>query len=188
MSIAPETDGPRNAPAPEEEQHARQPEEVGDDLGGEPGAEHEGEREDHVAGRSSERIRPHVGAVGRRTVGVATRPRWRTIPLRVLIVILLENAPGAPLLLLTLAIALYLTVIEFRELRPHWKWWAWWISLVFLTHFVGYLALRIYVALQSTKPRAALRDRPLGQGRDPRGRPARGVPRLAQLRRDETPT
>ena len=50
------------------------------------------------------------------------------------------------LLLFTLALALYLTVVELRELRPHWKWWAWWLSFVFLTHFVGYLILRAYVA------------------------------------------
>ena len=63
-------------------------------------------------------------------------------------VLFIRFAPaGAPaqILLLTLAIALYLTVIELREFRPHWKWWAWWLSLVFLTHFVGYLALRGYV-------------------------------------------
>jgi hypothetical protein len=58
--------------------------------------------------------------------------------------------PGFPQLMffLTLAIALYLTVIELRELEPapHWKWWAWWLSLVFLTHFVGYLILRAYSA------------------------------------------
>jgi hypothetical protein len=54
--------------------------------------------------------------------------------------------PGDLILLLTLAMALYLTVIELRELspRPHWKWWAWWLSLVFLSHFIGYLALRGY--------------------------------------------
>jgi hypothetical protein len=53
-----------------------------------------------------------------------------------------------PITLLTLALALYLTVVELREIRPrpHWKWWAWWLSLVFLTHFVGYLILRGYVA------------------------------------------
>ena len=52
------------------------------------------------------------------------------------------------LLFLTLALALYLAVIELRDLRPHWKWWAWWLSLVFLTHFVGYLILRGYVAFR----------------------------------------
>jgi hypothetical protein len=55
---------------------------------------------------------------------------------------------GQIILLLTLVVALYLTVIELRELepRPHYTWWAWWLSLVFLTHFVGYLALRGYAA------------------------------------------
>jgi hypothetical protein len=67
----------------------------------------------------------------------------------VLIVVLLLNR-GAPavIVLLTLALALYLTFVELRELNPHWKWWAWWLSLVFLTHFIGYLALRVYVAYQ----------------------------------------
>jgi hypothetical protein len=59
--------------------------------------------------------------------------------------LLLPRAPDL-ILLLTLALALYLTVIELREFRPHWKWWSWWLSLVFLTHFIGYLALRGYVA------------------------------------------
>jgi hypothetical protein len=64
-------------------------------------------------------------------------------------VILVYFAPaGQIILLLTLVLALYLTVIELRELdpRPHWSWWGWWLSLVFLTHFVGYLALRGYAA------------------------------------------
>lgn len=52
---------------------------------------------------------------------------------------------GIPaVLLLTLAVALYLTVIELREIRPHYTWWMWWLLLVFMTHFVGYLALRVY--------------------------------------------
>ncbi len=56
--------------------------------------------------------------------------------------------PGPPPVLLGLALALtlYLTVVELRELRPHYLWWFWWLLLVFLTHFVGYLALRGYVA------------------------------------------
>lgn len=48
------------------------------------------------------------------------------------------------ILLLTLAIALYLTVIELRELELHYLHWAFWLLLVFLTHFVGYLVLRVY--------------------------------------------
>ena len=58
---------------------------------------------------------------------------------------LLPRAPDL-LVLLTLAVALYLTVIELRGLAPppHWKWWAWGRSRVVLTHIVGYLALRGY--------------------------------------------
>jgi hypothetical protein len=60
---------------------------------------------------------------------------------------LLPRAPDI-LILFTLALSLYLTVVELRELepRPHWKWWGWWLSLVFLLHFPGYLALRGYAA------------------------------------------
>jgi len=49
-------------------------------------------------------------------------------------------------LLATLVIALYLTVIEVRPLPLSRNWKLWWILLVLLTHFIGYLALRIYVA------------------------------------------
>ena len=48
-------------------------------------------------------------------------------------------------LVFTLALVLYLTVIELRVLKPHWKWWVCWLSFVTLTHFAGYLALRGYV-------------------------------------------
>jgi hypothetical protein len=54
--------------------------------------------------------------------------------------------PPDVVVLFTLAIALYLTVIELRELKPHFVWWFWWLLLVSLAHFVGYLALRGYVA------------------------------------------
>jgi hypothetical protein len=65
----------------------------------------------------------------------------------VILFFLLPRAPDL-VILLTLAIALYLTIVELREMepRPHWKWWGWWLSLVFLTHFIGYLGLRGYVA------------------------------------------
>ena len=62
-----------------------------------------------------------------------------------LLFFLVPRAPGG-LVWLTLAVTLYLTVIELRELRPHRKWWAWWLSFVGLTHFVGYLILRGYAA------------------------------------------
>jgi len=60
----------------------------------------------------------------------------------VIVILLLGFAPW--LIVLTLAIALYLTVVELLELRPHYGWWIWWLLLVFMTHFVGYLLLRGY--------------------------------------------
>ncbi len=56
---------------------------------------------------------------------------------------LLLNEIPIPLLV-ALILALYLTVVELRELRPHYLWWIWWLLLVFLTHFAGYLILRAY--------------------------------------------
>ena len=50
------------------------------------------------------------------------------------------------LVLFTLVLAVYLTVWELREIRPNYLWWIWWLLLVLLAHFVGYLALRGYVA------------------------------------------
>ena len=50
------------------------------------------------------------------------------------------------ILLVTLGLVLYLTVVELLELRPNYLWWMWWLALVFLTHFVGYLILRGYAA------------------------------------------
>jgi small-conductance mechanosensitive channel len=51
----------------------------------------------------------------------------------------------APTLMwITLALTIYLTVVELRELRPHYLWWFWWILLVVMTHFVGYIILRGY--------------------------------------------
>jgi hypothetical protein len=64
----------------------------------------------------------------------------------VLLFILLGVTPW--LLLLTLVIALYLTVIELRELELHFTWWAWWLLIVFMTHFVGYLILRVYAVFR----------------------------------------
>ena len=53
---------------------------------------------------------------------------------------------GAPALLwLTLAIAVYLAVLELRSQPMPFRMKAWWVSLVLLTHFVGYLALRGYL-------------------------------------------
>lgn len=60
-----------------------------------------------------------------------------------LLLIVLGFAPL--LMLLTLGLALYLTVIELLETRPHFLWWFWWLLLVFMTHFIGYLIFRAYV-------------------------------------------
>ena len=49
-------------------------------------------------------------------------------------------------LLATLVVGLYLTVIELRPLPLSRSWKLWWFLLVLLTHFIGYLALRVYVA------------------------------------------
>ena len=64
------------------------------------------------------------------------------------ILVYLSPPAGQVIFMLTLLVALYLTVIELREMepRPHFAWWGWWLSLVFLTHFVGYLILRVYVS------------------------------------------
>ena len=68
--------------------------------------------------------------------------------LQVLLVVFAPAGFPQIMFFLTLAIALYLTVIELREFdpRPHFVYWGWWLSLVFLTHFVGYLILRGYAA------------------------------------------
>ena len=62
-----------------------------------------------------------------------------------IVFLLLGHVPW--ILVLALGIALWLTVVELLELRPHYVWWFWWILLVFLTNFVGYLILRVYAYL-----------------------------------------
>ena len=59
---------------------------------------------------------------------------------------------GIPIILLaTLALALWLTVVELLQLRPNYLWWMWWLIVVFMTHIFGYLALRGYVAYRRRK-------------------------------------
>ena len=62
------------------------------------------------------------------------------------VLLLLLFPVGQVVQLFTLGLALYLTVIELRQWRPHWKWWIWWLLFVALTHVFGYLILRGYVA------------------------------------------
>ena len=59
-----------------------------------------------------------------------------------LVFLLLGYVPWV--LVLALAIVMWLTVVELLEWRPHYLWWTWWLLVVFLTNFVGYLALRGY--------------------------------------------
>jgi UPF0716 family protein affecting phage T7 exclusion len=72
----------------------------------------------------------------------------------VLVILLLGFAPLV--MWLTLAVALYLTVIELREMEPtpHYAWWIWWLLLVFMTHFVGYLFLRAYAVYRRWNARS----------------------------------
>jgi hypothetical protein len=56
---------------------------------------------------------------------------------------------GVPALLgLSLVLAVYLAVIDVRGLDSSFRLKAWWVSLVFLTHFIGYLTLRTYVFMR----------------------------------------
>ena len=81
------------------------------------------------------------GGRSRRTIATAPLDSMAT-PLA-LIFLVLGFTPW--LLVLTLAVTLYLTVIELRTMDVHYTRWVWWLLLVFMTHFVGYLFLRAYV-------------------------------------------
>ncbi len=70
-----------------------------------------------------------------------------------IVFILLGYAPV--LLVLTLVVALYLTGLEAYQQRMHFLWWAWWLLLVLLTHFVGYIIMRVYVFARSRRHRQA---------------------------------
>lgn len=63
-----------------------------------------------------------------------------------LLILLLGFTPL--IMVLTLGIAMWLTVIELLETRPHYLWWFWWLLLVFMTHFIGYVAMRAYGVYQ----------------------------------------
>lgn len=70
-----------------------------------------------------------------------------------LVFVLLQDAPW--LLVLTLGLALYLTVLELRTLDLHYTRWIWWLLLVFMTHFVGYLLLRVYAIVKRRRATTA---------------------------------
>jgi hypothetical protein len=71
----------------------------------------------------------------------------------VLFFYLFDRAP--PLLILLLAIMVYLAFIEVRN-EPDMTWQVklWWILLVFLTNFIGLIALRIFVTVRRRRRNA----------------------------------
>jgi hypothetical protein len=71
----------------------------------------------------------------------------------VIVFLLLGYAPV--LLVLTLVIALYLTALEAHQQKMHFLWWAWWLLLVLMTHFVGYIIMRVYVFARGRRQRHA---------------------------------
>ncbi len=59
--------------------------------------------------------------------------------------IMLLDAGGNGILLLTLLGALVLTYWECRTNELTWRSTLWWLSLVLLVHVVGYIALRLWL-------------------------------------------
>ena len=113
-----------SAPAASRTQHAGQAEDVGDQLGDEAGAEHERERQDDVLDASTVR-----DSDPRRPTTLATLRAHATSP-RLMAACSSFSCSGRaadPALSSRSRVALYLTVVELRELRPHWKWWIWWL-------------------------------------------------------------
>jgi hypothetical protein len=119
---------------------------------------------DRIAEELAEPEREHSAALERGELSsraASSRPRGHlrcsclhSVPVsiqdaRVIFFLITGQVPY--ILLLTLVLALYLTVIELRELRPSKSWWAWWILLVVITHFIGYLILRAYVAIRRAR-------------------------------------
>jgi hypothetical protein len=76
------------------------------------------------------------------TPGVASTVVLGHTP-RVLLFLLLGTYPYV--LLLTWALAIYLTWIEAREQQMDKLHKIWWLQLTFLFHFLGYLVLRFWV-------------------------------------------
>ncbi len=79
--------------------------------------------------------------------------------------VLTGNAP--PIMLLVLALALYLVVIDIKD-EPGLAFLhkAWWFMFVVLTHVPGYLIFRVWIAVR----RHRRRDEPTPASPGPRGR------------------
>lgn len=82
-------------------------------------------------------------ADGRRADTLAPGSRVADTYRGVLIFLLLDLYPWV--LILTWAVAMYLTIVETRQQKMDLMHTLWWVQLVFLTHFFGYLALRGWV-------------------------------------------
>lgn len=64
----------------------------------------------------------------------------------VIVFVFTQQAP--PVLILALLVALYLTVWDLWKEDMPFLTKAWWVLLVFLTHVVGYLIFRLWLALR----------------------------------------
>jgi len=69
--------------------------------------------------------------------------------------IMLLDAGGNSVMLLTLFGAVGLTYWECKSAKMNWRTTAWWVSFVLLTHVIGYLALRLWTASRGEQKVAA---------------------------------
>lgn len=64
-----------------------------------------------------------------------------------LVLVLFQSAP--PIMLLVLAVALYLTVMDLRQEDDlDFTYKVWWFLFVLLTHVPGYLVFRVWIAVR----------------------------------------
>lgn len=71
---------------------------------------------------------------------------WVAVTMSRMGLIMLLDAGGNSVMLLTLVGAVALTYWECKSSEMNWRTTAWWVSFVLLTHVIGYLALRLWTA------------------------------------------
>ena len=82
-----------------------------------------------------------------------------------LLFVLTQSAP--PIMILVLAVALYLVVMDLRQEEDlDFTAKVWWFLFVLLTHVPGYLIFRVWIAVR----RHRRQDEPHGASPGPRGR------------------
>ena len=82
-----------------------------------------------------------------------------------LLFVLTQSAP--PIMILVLAVALYLVVMDLRQEEDlDFTAKAWWFLFVLLTHVPGYLIFRVWIAVR----RHRRQDEPHAASPGPRGR------------------